>query len=74
MHGSVQINLPLEVLIQNDSRMCPGRVATFQCGEYSFPSDKENNHNVQRPVFLYYYQPESTLRSYNSTQNLTQTK
>ena len=47
MHDSVQTDLPLEVLIQNNSRMCPGRVATFQCGECSLPSDTENNHNVQ---------------------------
>ena len=26
--------------------MCPGRVANFQCGEFSFPSDTENNYNV----------------------------
>ena len=42
----VQTNLPPEVLIQNDSRMCPCRVANFQCGEFSFPSDTENNPNV----------------------------
>ena len=47
MHDSVQINLPLEILIQNDSRMCPGRVATFQCGECFFPTDTENNRNIQ---------------------------
>ena len=52
MYDSVQINLPLEVLIKNNSRMCPDRVATFKCGECSFSSDTGNNHNV---LFLFTY-------------------
>ena len=39
-------------MIQNDFRMCPGKVATFQCGECSFPSDAKNNHNVQFLFFV----------------------
>ena len=53
MHDSTQINLPLDVLIKNNSRMCPDRVATFKCGECCFSSDTGNNHNVQF-LFSYY--------------------
>ena len=53
MHDRVQINRALEFFIQNESGMCPGRVATFQRGECSFPSDTENNHNIQS-LFSYY--------------------
>ena len=52
MHDSAQINLPPEVLIQNNFRVCSGRVSTFQCGECSFHSHTENNHNLQSLVFL----------------------
>ena len=47
MHDSVQINLPLDRSIQNDSRMYPGRIANFQCGECSFPSDTQNIRMLQ---------------------------
>ena len=54
MHNSVQINLSLLVLIQNDSRMYPGRVATLHCGKCSFPCGTKNNPNAQFLVFLLY--------------------
>ena len=54
MHDSIQVNLPLEVLIQNDSRMSPCRVATFQCEECSFPSDTKKKSQCTVFVFVFY--------------------
>ena len=72
MDDSVQINLSLEVLIQNDFRMCPGRVVTFQCGEWSFPSGTENNHNVQFLFFLLYFISPSELLTGATPTNLNE--